>query len=293
MQAIGFYIALPFLYFFSILPHFILYGVADFFYVLIYHVFGYRKKVVTENLKRSFPEKSEEEIGVIRRKFYRFFCDFIFETLKSLTISKKEMKKRCYYPEKTINHFNKYADAGKSVIIVLGHYGNWEWGGAGFSLTCKHDLFVIFHPLHNKYFNDFVYKMRTRFGTQLIPMRETVRDMLKNKNKLTATAFIADQTPPPESAYWTTFLNQDTPVFFGTEKIAKKFNYPIVYVSVKKVKRGHYEIQAETLVETPAETTEGEITEIHTRRLEQDIIAQPETWLWSHRRWKHKRPVSK
>ena len=133
--------------------------------------------------------------------------------------------------------------------------------------------------------------MRTRFGTGLIAMKDTFRDMVAHKSELDATAFIADQTPAPNSAYWTTFLNQDTPVFQGTEKIARKMNYPVVYVCVQRVKRGYYEISARTLFEEPSRTTDGEITAAHTMALEADICAQPEYWLWSHRRWKHKRPA--
>lgn len=192
-------------------------------------------------------------------------------------------------PEESVSVFDQYAAKKQSVIIVLGHLGNWEWGGAGFSLNCRQPLYVLYHPLHNKYFDKLVYKMRTRLGTRLIPMHDSLRGILKNKNEVNATAFIADQTPPPETAYWMTFLNQDTPVFIGTEKIARKLNFPVVYVHVKRVRRGHYHLLAETLVENPAETKEGEITELHTQRLEQDIRKAPETWLWSHRRWKHKR----
>lgn len=174
----------------------------------------------------------------------------------------------------------------------MGHLGNWEWGGNTFSLLCKHQLYVIYHPIANKNFDNLMYGMRSRFGTKLIPMKDTFRSMLANRNELNATAFIADQTPQPDNAYWTTFLNQETPVFRGTELIAKKLNYPIIYLKVKKIKRGFYELCAEMLCENPSITKEGEITEMHTKRLEQDIIAQPETWLWSHRRWKHKRPVN-
>ena len=131
--------------------------------------------------------------------------------------------------------------------------------------------------------------MRSRFGAGLIPMKETFRQMLANKSELTATAFIADQTPPPEGAYWMNFLNQDTPVFKGTEIIARKINYPVVYGYIRKVKRGYYEIFAEVLVNNPKNTTDGYITEIHTKRLEQDILLQPELWIWSHKRWKHKK----
>ena len=131
--------------------------------------------------------------------------------------------------------------------------------------------------------------MRTRFGTKLIEMKNTFKDMLSLKETISATAFIADQTPSPSNAYWTTFLNQQTPVFWGTERISKKLNYPIVYINVKRVKRGYYNVSAELLCNDPLELKEGVITEMHTKKLEENILKQPETWLWSHRRWKHKK----
>lgn len=291
MNALVFYISLPFIYLLSFLPFWLFYGVSDIFFLLIYYVVGYRKQVVLGNLRKSFPDKSEEELKEIRFRFYRYFCDFVLETLKTLTIGKKTMLKRCKLNAEAKALFDKYYQEKKSLIFVMGHYGNWEWAGNTFSLEGKHQLYVIFHPLSNTYFNDLIIKMRTRFGTRLIEMKNTIRDMLSKRNELNATAFIADQTPPPESAYWTKFLNQDTPVFWGTEKIARKVNYPVVFINVKRIKRGYYEIFAETLVEKPAETAEGQISEMHTRRLEEEIIKQPELWLWSHRRWKHKKPV--
>jgi Kdo2-lipid IVA lauroyltransferase/acyltransferase len=290
MKAVVFYLSIPFIYLLSLLPFGLFYGVSDFFFLLIYYVIGYRKKVVLENLRKSFPKKSEEELKKIRFKFYRYFCDFVLETLKNLTISKKNMLKHCKLNVDAKALFDKYHNENKSLIFVMGHYGNWEWAGNTFSILGKHQLYVIYHPLTNKYFNNLIIGMRTRFGTKLIAMKNTIRDMLANRNELSATAFIADQTPPPEGAYWTKFLNQDTPVFWGTEKIARKVNYPILFINVKRIKRGYYEIFAETLVEEPAKTTEGQISEMHTRRLEQEIIKQPELWLWSHRRWKHKKP---
>ena len=172
----------------------------------------------------------------------------------------------------------------------MGHFGNWEWGGNAFSLSCKQPLYVIYHPLTNKQYDRLIYKMRTRFGARLIAMNDTFREMVSRRKEVTATAFIADQTPAPENAYWTTFLNQDTPVFWGTERIARKLNFPIVYVSIARKNRGKYELDAEMLCENPAATSDGEISELHTRRLEKDIRKQPEIWLWSHRRWKHSRP---
>lgn len=292
MGAIGFYIGLPFIYLISIIPFPLFYGVSDFFFVLLYYIIGYRKKVVYQNLKNSFPEKTHEELKTIERKFYRYLCDLFLETFKTLTISKKEAINRCAFTQQTTDLFNKLNDEKKSCIIVMGHYGNWEWAGNTFSLLLKQQLYVIYHPLTNKQFNNLMYKMRTRFGNKLYAMREVMREMIKNRNEINATAFIADQTPPPEGAYWTTFLNQDTPVFVGTEKIAQKLNYPIVYVTVSRPKRGHYLVNAEILVNEPKSTKEGEISELHTRRLEEDIKQQPEIWLWSHRRWKHKRPAA-
>jgi KDO2-lipid IV(A) lauroyltransferase len=290
MKALVFYISIPFIYLFSILPFWLFYGASDLFFLLIYYIVGYRKKVVLDNLRNSFPGKNEDELKKIRFNFYRYFCDFVLETLKTLTISKRSMMKHCKLNADAKILFDKYHNEKKSLIFVMGHYGNWEWAGNTFSLEGKHQLYVIFHPLTNPYFNNLIVGMRTRFGTKLIEMKNTIRDMISNRHELSATAFIADQTPPPEGAYWTKFLSQDTPVFWGTEKIARKLNYPVIFVNVKRIKRGYYEIFAETLVEEPAKTLEGEISELHTRRLEQEIIKQPELWLWSHRRWKHRKP---
>ncbi len=289
MGTIGFYLILPFLYLLSILPFFLFYGVSDFFFVLIYYVMGYRKKVVYTNLKNSFPEKSHEELKTIERKFYRYLCDLFLETFKTITISRENAVKHCSFTKETIALFDKLHAEKKSCIIVMGHFGNWEWAGSTFALMCKQQLYVIYHPLTNKGFNNLIYKMRTRFGTKLYAMKDTMREMIKNRNEVNATAFIADQTPAPEGAYWTKFLNQDTPVFWGTEKIAQKLNYPVVYVTVNRIKRGYYEVHSEILVQEPKNTREGEISELHTKKLEQDILKQPEVWLWSHRRWKHKK----
>ena len=201
------------------------------------------------------------------------------------------MLKRCSFSESALQLMNKMAEEQKSVVLVMGHMGNWEWGGNTFSLLCRQQLFVIYHPLSNKHFDGLMYRMRTRFGAKLIAMKETFREMIARKGEVTTTAFIADQTPAPFNAYWTTFLNQETPVFKGTEVIARKLNYPVVYALVKKIKRGYYQLEIEMLCDHPADTKDGEITELHTRRLEKDIMADPSTWLWSHKRWKHKRAI--
>jgi Kdo2-lipid IVA lauroyltransferase/acyltransferase len=291
MAAIVFYITLPFIYLLSILPFPVLYAFSDFLYFIFYRCLGYRKAVVMTNLRNAFPQKTDKELGIICRAFYHNLCDFMVETFKILTISKKQILRRCKFDPGSLALFEKYANEGKSVMMVMGHLGNWEWAGHPFSLLCRQRLIVLYHPLSNKHFDKLMLGMRSRFGTKMIPMRTAYKEMLAHKNELTCTVFISDQTPLPENAYWTTFLNQDTPIFKGTEIISKKLNMPIVYGHMKKVKRGYYEMFAETLVENPSATKDGEISELHTKRLEQDIIASPESWLWSHRRWKHKRPI--
>lgn len=291
MSTLLFYITLPLLYLISLLPFPLFYKLSDVICFLIYNVIGYRKKVVFENLKNSFPEKSNKELKHIEKQFYHYLCDLFLETLKTLTISKEEAIKRCRFSEQTLKILNDLSENKQSCILVMGHYGNWEWAGNSFSLQCKQQLYVIYHPLSNKNFDKLMYDMRTQFGTKLYAMKDTMREMIRNRNEINATAFIADQTPAPEHAYWTTFLNQDTPVFWGTEKIAQKLNYPVIYITIKKVKRGYYIIDSEVLVAEPKNTKEGEISEMHTRKLEKDIISQPEIWLWSHRRWKHKKVI--
>ncbi len=290
LKALVYYLTLPFIYLVSLLPFPLLYTLSNFVFFLLYRILGYRKELVMENLRNSFPAKTEAELQLLCRRFYQYLCDLFLEVFKTLTISKKSMLRHCYFDPASRDLLNGFARDGKSIILVMGHWGNWEWAGNTFSSEIGSQLYVIYHPLSNKYMDQLMYKMRTRFSTKLIAMKDTFKEMVARRAEITTTAFIADQTPSPQNAHWMTFLNQDTPVFLGTERIAKKLNYPIVYAAVRKVKRGYYEINAELLVENPAATADGVITELHTRRLEQDILQQPEIWLWSHRRWKHKRP---
>ncbi len=288
MSALAYYLALPFLYGIAWLPLPLLYLLSDSVFVLLYHVVRYRRVVVGMNLRNSFPAKSPAELARIERDFYRFFCDLVLETLKTLTISSARVKEMVRTEGEEVLH--KYAERKQSILLVMGHWGNWELGGARFSQIGLHQLFVIYHPLRNTHFDRLMYHMRTRLGNKLYAMEETTKGMIRDRHQLTATAFIADQTPPPERAFWTTFLHQDTPVFLGTEKIARKLGYPVVYVGIDRPQRGQYVMRFEDLVPDPRATAEGEVTLAHTRRLEQDISRRPHLWLWTHRRWKHKRP---
>ncbi len=288
MQGLVFYLLLPFIYLLSLLPFWVMYRVSDFMCFILFHIIKYRRKVVDINLRKSFPEKTDEEINALSRKFYAYLCDLTLETLKKLTMTKKQTLKHIKFKDTEL--FAKLHAEKKSVILLMGHYGNWEWAGSSFTLQTDYQLYVIYKPLSNKYFEDLMVKTRTMFGTRLIKYQSTLRDMLAYKNDITATAFIADQTPPPETAYWTNFLNQETPVFTGAEKIGKKLGFPIVFINIDRVKRGYYVISAELLFENPKDTAENEISETFIQRLEKEVIKKPEIWLWSHRRWKHKKP---
>lgn len=286
MQAFWFYLVYPLLYLISCLPFWMLYGLSDFFCILL-KLSGYRKTVVLNNLRNSFPYKNEKEIKEISNRYFQYLCDLILETLKTMTMSSVQAQKRCVFhnPE----WLNKIYAEGKSIIVLMGHYGNWEWAGPAFSLSTKFQLVVIYRPLSNPYFEKMTIGMRTRHGTKITAVNSTLRDMVANRKSITATAFIADQTATPENAYWTEFLNQDTAIFTGPEKLAKKFDYPVVYMNVKRIKRGHYEVFPELLFMHPKEAKENEILDAFTKRLEKEINIDPAIWLWSHRRWKHKR----
>ncbi len=279
------------IYFLMLLPFPILYLLSDFLYLIMYYVIGYRKKVVYQNLRNSFPQKTDEEIAGIAKAYYQFMIDLFIETFKTLTLSKRELMKRCTYAQGALEMSEHYYLQKRSIMMVMGHYGNWEWGGHVFSQLAKHGAYALYHPVKSPFFNWLTSVIRTKFGIGLINMHHSIKQMITLRHELTATAFIADQTPSnPKEAYWTNFLHQDTPVLLGTELIAGKLNYPVIFASVRRKKRGYYEVHFELITDQPAVTKPGEITEKHCRLLEAEINRQPEIWLWSHRRWKHKRP---
>lgn len=290
MQNVVYYIFVaPLVWLFSVMPFWLLYCFSGFFYVLIYYVFGYRKKVVMENLRNSFPEKSEKELRRIAKDYYHFLCDVFLEILKALRMDPEELKRRSVFTEESKKIVNDLYERKQSFIGVMGHCGNWEWSCLSFKLNFQHQLSGLYHPVSNKKFDELMFRLRSRFGAHIIAMKNLPREIPKIKTIVTNIGLIADQTPPVEGAYWTNFLHQDTPVFIGTEKLAKRLNYPVVFFTVKRVKRGYYSIHGTLVSENSKDMPEGEISERHTRLLEKNIMEQPETWLWSHRRWKHKR----
>ncbi|PWS28276.1 lauroyl acyltransferase [Pedobacter yonginense] len=281
------YLGIFFLGVLSLLPLSVLYFISNGVYFLLYRVFGYRKKVVRENLLQALPEKSLDEILAIEKRFYRYLSDLIFEIVKMNNISSAEIKKRFVFHNK--QQIEDYFAQGKSVLICSAHYGNWEWGTLGIGLNFSANHYPIYKPLSNPIFDDWFKRVRSRFGNNLIAMRQTLRALQASKDGPSMFSFGNDQAPSKdESHYWTTFMHQQTSIQLGIEKIAKRTNQPIFYLKVNCIKRGYYEVDCVPLCLNPADTVEFEITEMHTRFLENIIRAEPAYWLWSHRRWKYK-----
>ena len=276
----------------SFLPLPLMYLVTDVLFVILFYGVHYRRKVVDMNLRNSFPEKSEEERKGIARKYYRHLCDTFAEFYKLWHISEDEIKRRCVMVNVDVPH--RYFEQGRSVIAFSGHYGNWEMMYS-YKLWEKNvELVPIYKPIHNKVFDRMTCKIRSRFGATPLAKADTLRVMLRNQQegKITMTGFIGDQTPNRRSLhFWTRFLNQDTAVLEGTERIARKLNQPVVFVNMRKVKRGHYHAEFYDLCSDPQSLEPGELMRMHIRMLERFIREEPAYWLWSHRRWKHKRVV--
>ncbi len=271
----------------SLLPFGLLYLFSDVLFVFLYHIFKYRRTVVQANLANAFPGKSEVEQQGIEKRYYRFLADMIVESVKSISITEAELKKR--YQFEHLEIISDYLNAGRSVIAVSGHYGNWEWGPLGIASELNYDVLVVYKPLSDKRFDGLINQIRSRFGTVMIPMKQTFRKVAEYKNKPHVLVLVGDQTPTKEeSQYFTNFLNQPTAVYLGIEKIAIKTKNPIIYFSIKRIKRGYYKSTVKSLVDCPEQYAEYEITNAHTRELENLILDDPEYWLWSHRRWKFK-----
>ncbi len=281
-----------FLIFISHLPFWIIYGISDFLYILVRYVIKYRKKVIIENLTYAFPEKSQEELREIAGKFYRHFCDLSLETIKMYSLNTNQVRKRIKY--KGIDKINAYCRQGKSVIMLAMHHNNWEWCSSA-QLYCEHLVLMIYNPIRgNQAFEKFLSHSREKWGGVSVPVHKSARTTLQfnRQGKPTALWLGADQTPKETSHFWTVFLNREAPFFSGPEKIAKRSNQPVFFHHTKKIKRGYYEAEFIPLFENPAEANEKDILLGYVEKMEEIIRKEPEYYLWSHRRWKHKRPAN-
>lgn len=276
----------PWMKLISVLPFFLLYGISDLLSFLLYRILRYRVSVVRENLSRCFPHKSLQELRQIEFQFYKHLGDLFVETIKGLSISAYSMRKRMVNIDQHI--YDELNQNKQSSIIVMSHCGNWEWICLMSQLSCKQQIQCIYKTLSNPGFDFLMFKIRSKFGASPIPMEQSLRVFASNKDYVTCNAFIGDQNPSAgNSAAWVDFFGVETAFMWGTEKIAKKFNWPVYYLSSFKVKRGHYQATTVPLCLNPAETEEGFITQQIAQFTQREIEAQPFAWLWSHRRWKH------
>ncbi len=280
-----------FVYPLSKLPLSILYLFSSFFAFLLNYGFPYRKKVILKNIQNSFPGLSPKEHREIQTKFYKHFGDLLVEGIKNLSISREELTKRLVVKNPEL--MQQLFDQGKNVILVSGHYNNWEWLISAQNFLFPHQAFGIGMPMTSKFWDQKVNEQRQRFGMKVVHAKNYKAAFESYKEKPFAILNLSDQAPPEaEKSYWTNFLNQKTPVLFGTEFMANEYDFSVVFFAVKKGKRGYYEMELKLITDNPKQLKYGEITEAHTRLLEQEINQNPEFWLWSHKRWKRTVPVN-
>lgn len=266
-----------------------LYVISDIFYLILTTVAPYRRKVVIQNLKNSFPQKSPTEIKKLTQDFYHHLCDLIVESIKSFSISESEINKRMVAKNPEI--FEPYLKKNQTVVVGGGHNGNWEWFGVQISLQVPLQCFAIYKPLSNNFLETKMKITRSRFGLTMVPIPDVPRWFSLLPTKASLMIFGSDQSPgSPTKSHWIKFLNQDTPAVFGCEKYARENNLPVFFGVIRKVKRGFYEYEFSLITDFPATHPPGWITEEINRRLESEIIRDPRYWLWSHRRWKHRKP---
>ena len=281
-------------YLLSLMPLWLHYVFSDIMYVLIAYVLRYRHRVIWKNLKNSYPDKSDEEIKRLQRGFYRHFCDVLVEMVKSMTISRKHLMRRMTFTG--CEEVSEIMNSGQSIALLLGHYGNWEWVTSLVlwlpPITRPHEFGQIYHPLENEAMDRLMLKVRSRCGATCVSTRDTLRWVLGNKRNgvVTILGYINDQVPTWHNIHhWLTFLNQETPVFTGIERIVHSQNQAVVYLDVKRVGRGRYTGEFQVLTRDPSTMGEFELTDIYFKRMEQTINRAPKYWLWSHNRWKRTR----
>jgi len=289
MQLVFFILLYPIIWFISILPFRILYVLSDCVYILIYYIIGYRKKVVRGNITLALPHLSEKERLQIEKKSYRHLCDMFLEMIKTMTISVKEIEKRFVFTN--LEMYQEMEKKNKSIAVMIAHYACYEWT-ISMNSKIKYEGYAIYKKINNKYFDKLVRDIRSRFKAKLINTKETIPTIEKNakNNHLSLFGFASDQSPQVSKTFhWQKFMGIETPVHTGAEMLAKRFDMNIMFLRVKKVKRGYYEATFEHLVDNPKEVPDYQISDEFLRRVEKQIYEAPEFYLWTHNRWKHKK----
>ena len=271
----------------GLIPYRLIHILSNLSAFLLRRVFKYRLLVVRENLRNSFPQFKLAELETIEKKFYVNFCDVLLENLKLYAISKVTLQKRMKLVNPEV--FHQLNNKNKGAILIGAHYTNWEWMALALSTYLKQDLFSVYKPLNNPKIDALMHSVRARFGAHIIPMNQFPKVVLKNKNRATVNLMLADQSPHKSKLdYFCKFLNQDTPVYLGPEKLMKAANLELLFVEVTRVKRGFYEMKIVPLVQQDNGIL-GDYTKLHLSQLEKMINKEPQNWLWSHKRWKHSR----
>ncbi len=288
-QKVEFYFLYGLLYILSLIPFRLLYILSDVLFVIAYHIIRYRRRMVRRNLQESFPDKSGKEIIRIERQFYHWLCDYINETIKLASMSHKEMKKRVHFHNTEL--IASLLDKGHSVALYLGHYCNWEWvTSIGFYVHGDCFKGQVYHPLEDKVMDALMLKLRSRMGTESVPMSKIMRKVIasRREGRLLVVGFISDQVPLfPNTHYWSDFLNHKNTLFItGTERLAKQGDFSCVYLDIS---RRSAVITISTLFPMTEESdkyADFEITEMYIRLFEKTIMRNPQYWLWTHNRWK-------
>ena len=273
---------------FRLLPFSVLFVLADFVSFLLHKVIGYRLKVVKENLNKSFPDLKEDELEKLIKSFYKHLSDILLEGIKGYSISEKELRKRFVYKNPEI--LDEAFQSGKHIMLMPAHYGNWEWAVLSLPLPLKHQIIGVYKPLRAQLIEAFVGQRRSRFGLILNPISET-RTAMNNPPAIpTAYIMMSDQHPSSrKKAQWIKFLGRDTACLHGADHYARKYNYPVYYMHIARVKRGYYEVEFSPLELNASTTQRAEITQKYMSVLEEKILEKPSDWLWSHRRWKYEK----
>ena len=283
-----YYLVYGVLWLFSLLPMWVHYVIADGIYLIVYRLVGYRKKLVRKNLTDSFPEKTAEELQTIEKGFYHWFCDYLVETIKMMTISEKNLKRRMVF--KGVEGADEVLESGQSIALYLGHYCNWEWvTSMPLWVTPKAHCGQIYHVLENAAFDKLFLKLRERWGAESIPMAETLRRVAtyRKQGQPIMIGYISDQVPFWNNIHhWLNFLNHDTPVLTGTERLARGAGHAIFYLDMHRVRRGYYEATLKLITRDPKQTKDYELTDAYFRMLEESIRRDPVCYLWTHNRWK-------
>lgn len=282
------------LYIISLMPFWVLYGIADFIFVLVYYVVRYRRKIVAKNMRESFPELSDKELSKIARKFYRNFADYIVETIKLNHISDDEIKRRMVF--KNMDIIDRLFDEKRSIAAYFSHCGNWEWVPS-ITLWSRHttgkdvEFCQVYRPLKNKWYDEYMLRLRSRFNSLSFKKKTVLRDLLllRRREMPSITGFMSDQKPSKgDESHIVKFLNHPSAVITGTEQVARKLDMAVVYFDMHKLSRGYYELEVKLITDNTSTMEPMAITDAYVKLLEETIKRNPSIWLWTHNRWKHK-----